>query len=303
MSFNKIIVLGAGAIGSVFGAFLSMKNDVTLIGRKSHVKAINSNGLSISGEVNEVFHVKAETEIHEIPNNTLIILTTKAHEAANAIKGIRRLLRKDTTILILQNGLGNEEIVNKVAGGKTKILRGLTTMAAEFFESGKVRFWGGETIIEDDKVAKTIVGVFNDCGLKTRLSNDIKREIWCKLITNCVINPLAAILRVRNYEIASDMLKVVRHEIVRECVAVAKAEGVSLPDNIAEEIDRKIVKYKNFSSMCQDILKGEKTEIDFLNGKIVELGRKHSVPTPVNETIVGLIKFLEGKNSVFSRED
>lgn len=303
MNFNKIIILGAGAVGSVLGAHLSRKNDVTLIGRKSHVEAINQNNLSISGEVNEVFHVKAQTEVHEIPKNTLIILTTKAHETADATKGIKKLLRKDTVILILQNGLGNEEVVSKVAGRKVKILRGVTMMAAEFFEPGKVKFWSGETVIEYDEVARAIAEVFNDCGLKTRLSSEIKREIWCKLITNCVINPLTAILRVKNNEIASDTLKDVRHGIIEECVAVAKAEGVRLPDNIAEEIDRKIAKYANFSSMCQDILKGEKTEIDFLNGKIVELGIKHGVQTPVNETLVDLIKFLEGKNGGFSRKN
>lgn len=303
MNFNKIIILGAGAIGSVFGALLSRKNDVTLIGRKNHVETINQNNLLISGEINEVFHVKAQTKIHEIPKNTLLILTTKAHETADAIKGVRKLLRKDTVILILQNGLGNEEIVSKVANRKVKILRGVTMMAAEFFEPGKVKFWDGETVIEDDEVAQAIAEIFNDCGLKTHLTNEIKREIWCKLVTNCVINPLTAIFRVRNYEIASDTLKDVRHGIVKECVEVAKAEGVILPNNIAEEIDKKIAKYVNFSSMCQDILKGEKTEIDFLNGKIVELGRKHGVQTPINETLVNLIKFLEGKSGGFSRKD
>ncbi|MGQ9539233.1 MAG: ketopantoate reductase family protein [Candidatus Bathycorpusculaceae bacterium] len=296
MSFNKIIVLGAGAIGSVYGALMSKKNDVTLIGRKVHVEAVNTNGLSIFGEVNEVFPVKAETKIREIPQNTLVILTTKAHETKNAINGIKKLLREDTAILIIQNGLGNEEIVKEIVGGKCKALRGITMMAAEFFEPGKVKFWGGETVIEHNDVGENIAKVFNECGLKTRLSDDIVKEVWCKLVTNCVVNPLTAILRVRNYEIASDVLKAVRHGIVKECVEVAKAEGISLPNNLEEEIDRKIASYKNFSSMYQDALKGEKTEIDFLNGKIVELGGKHGVPTPVNEAFVSLIKFLEEKN-------
>jgi len=296
LSFNKIFVLGAGAVGSVFGAFLSKKYDVTLIGRENHVKAINLNGLRLSGEVNEVFHVRAEKEIRVIPKNTLIILTTKAHESAEAIKGIKKLLKKDTVILIIQNGLGNEEIVNKIVGYEAKVLRGVTMIAAEFFEPGKVNFLNGETVIEYDEAAEKIAKVFNECGLKTRLSNEIEREIWCKLIINCVTNPLTAIFRVRNNEVISETLKTVRHEIVRECAQIAEAEGVSLPNNLLEEIDRKIAKYTNFSSMCQDILKGEKTEIDFLNGKIVELGRKHGIPTPVNEVLVAFIKFLEEKS-------
>ncbi|MGQ9641115.1 MAG: ketopantoate reductase family protein [Candidatus Bathycorpusculaceae bacterium] len=303
MNFNKIYVLGAGAIGSIYGALLSRKNSVTLIGRKTHVDAINMDGLSVSGDLNEVFHVKAETEIREIPHDALIILTTKAHETSDAIKGIKRLLRKNTTILIIQNGLGNEKVVNKIVGDKANVLRGVTMMAAEFFEPGKVRFWSGETVMENDEVTENIAKVFNECGLKTRLTNDIARETWCKLITNCVINPLTVLLRVRNREIGSETLKAVRHEIVKECIQVAKAEGIRLPNNLEEEIDEKIAKYTNFSSMYQDILKGEKTEIDFLNGKIVELARRHGIPTPVNETLVSFIKFLEGKNSGFSRKN
>lgn len=303
MNFNKIIVLGAGAIGSAFGALLSRKNDVTLIGRKAHIDAINAYGLSVSGDVNEVFHVKAKTEICDIPKNALIILATKAHEAEKAIKGIRKLLKRDTTILIMQNGLGNEEIVKGIVSGKVRVLRGVTTAAADFLEPGKVRFWNGEIIVENNEVAERIAKVFNECSLKTRLSSNMAREIWCKLITNCVINPLTALLRVRDYEVASENLRAVRHEIIKESIQVAKAEGINLPENLEEEIEHKIAKYTNFSSMCQDILKGEKTEIDFLNGKIVELGRKHGIPTPVNETLVSLIKFLEDKSVGFSRKD
>lgn len=302
-SFSKIYVLGAGAIGSVYGALLSIKNNVVLIGRKAHVYAINKGGLSVFGDVNDVFHVKAETEIREIQRNTLILLTTKAHETAGAIKGVKKLLRKDTVVLIIQNGLGNECVVNKIVGDKAKVLRGVTMMAAEFLEPGKIKFWNGETVIEHNEVAEDIAKVFNECDLNTRLSTDMAREIWCKLIINCVINPLTALFRVRNHEIAAETLKDVRHEIVRECVQVAKAEGVSLPNDLEKLIDKKIVNYTNFSSMCQDILRGERTEIDFLNGKIVELGRKHGIHTPINETLVNFIKFLEGRRGGFSGKD
>jgi len=138
MNLDRIFVLGAGAIGSVYGAFLSKRNDVTLVGNRAHVEAVNSKGLAISGEINETFYVKADTEIREIPEKTLIVLTTKAYDSANAVEKTRRLLKKDTVILILQNGLGNEEIVRHATGGKARILRAITTMAAEFFEPGKI---------------------------------------------------------------------------------------------------------------------------------------------------------------------
>jgi 2-dehydropantoate 2-reductase len=298
MSFNKIIVLGAGAIGSIYGASLSKKNDVTFVGNEVHVDAVNSKGLSISGNINETFHLKADTEIRGIPENTLIILTTKAYDSAKAIRQIRKLLKKDTVVLVLQNGLGNEEFVKRAAGDKAKILRGVTAMAAEFFEPGRVRFWNGETIIEQNEVAERIAGIFANCMLKTRLSNDINMEVWNKMVVNCVVNPLSALFHVRNCELVSDSLKTVRHEIVRECVEVGKAEGITFPKDLEKKIDEKILSYTNFSSMYQDVMKGKKTEIDFLNGKVVELGRKHNIPTPANETLVCLIKFMEEKNEI-----
>jgi 2-dehydropantoate 2-reductase len=273
-----------------------------LIGRKSHVNAVNLKGLTIFGDVKEIFHVNAATEIREIPQNTLIILTTKAHETANAIKGINKKLKNDTVILIIQNGLGNEETVKHITKRQCKVIRGVTMMAAEFFEPGKIQFWNGETVIQHNEIAENIAEVFTECGLKTRLSNDIISDIWCKLIINCVVNPLTALFNVRNCEIVSETLTEVRHEIVKECIEVAKAEGISLSNKLEEEVDEKITHYTNFSSMCQDIFKGEKTEIDFLNGKIVELGIKHGIPTPVNDALVSFIKFLEEKNG-FSRKN
>lgn len=171
-------------------------------------------------------------------------------------------------------------------------------MASEFLKPGKIKFWTGETIIELNEEAAKIVGILNESGLKTRLSEDINREVWIKLVVNCVVNPLTAVFRVRNCAIWEDSLRPVRHGIVRECVEVAKAEGIVLPENLAERIDKQVSSYTNFSSMYQDILKGKKTEIDFLNGKIVELGKKHHIQTPINETLVSFIKFLEGKNGI-----
>ncbi len=292
MSFSKIFVLGGGAIGSCYGALLSRMNDVTLIGNKAHVAAVNSKGLTLSGDVEGEFFIKAETKIKEISKNTLILLTTKAHDSARAIEGIKGLLKKDTVVLILQNGLGNKELVEKMVG-KIQVVRGLVKIAAEFLEPGRVSFWKGETVLERTDIGERIVVLFTESGLKARVSKEMDRELWNKLIVNCVANPLTAILQVRDNEIAADSLKPLRHGIVEECVAVGECEGIAFQPNLKESVDKEISKYANFSSMCQDITKGKRTEIDFLNGKIAELGRKHNIPTPLNEAMICLIKFLE----------
>jgi 2-dehydropantoate 2-reductase len=294
----RIFILGAGAIGSVLGGLLSEKNDVTLIGNRTHVDTVNSNGLSICGDVNATFRVHADTKIREIPERTLIFLTTKAHDSEKAARRIRKLLKKDTVILILQNGLGNEEDVKHVVGSKVQVLRGITTMAAEFFKPGLVMYWKGETTIEHTAAARKIAQTMNASNLKTNLSRKIEQEIWRKLVANNVTNPLTAIFRVRNREIGAESLATVRHQVIRECVQVGKAEGIIFPKDLEQRIDREILTYTNFSSMCQDIMKRKRTEIDFLNGKIVELGRKHGVPTPVNETLVDFIRFLEETNGL-----
>jgi 2-dehydropantoate 2-reductase len=294
--FDRTFILGAGAIGSIIGALLSKKNNVTLVGNRTHMEAVESRGLSVSGDVDETFQLQVDTQIQEIPQKTLIFLTTKAYDSKSAMRGISKLLKEDTVVLVLQNGLGNEEVVKRVLRGKAKVLRGVTNIAAEFFKAGRVKYWKGETFIENDIASEEIADALNACGLKTILCTNIKDRIWGKVAVNSVVNPLTAIFRVRNHEILTQTLAPVRHQILNECVDVGKAEGIAFQEDFEKEIDREIAGYANFSSMYQDITKGNKTEIDFLNGKIIELGEKHRVLTPVNKTIVSFIKFLEEKN-------
>jgi len=244
-----------------------------------------------------VLRIKADTQIREIPPNTLIILTTKVHDSQKALEGVVKLLRGDTTILILQNGMGNEELVKAVVGDKPHVERGVLHFGAEFLRPGEVTIMKGWVVLGNNENGKEIAKLFNESGLTTKVVDDLKRDIWRKLITNCVINPLTAILEVRDYEVVAPALANLRHEIVSECIEVAKAEGVEFDSNLAQEVDTEISGLKNYSSMHQDLMKGKKTEIDFLNGKIVEIGRKHGIAAPINETLVSLIKFLEEKHA------
>ena len=118
-------------------------------------------------------------------------------------------------------------------------------------------------------------------------------EVWIKLTINSVLNPLTAIFQVRGNEIITDSLRSIRHGIVDECLEVASAEGIEIDPAIKEMIDVGVANFFNYSSMCQDIIQKRKTEIDFLNGQVVELGKKHNIPTPINGSMVALVKFLE----------
>jgi len=301
MDFESIIILGAGAIGSTIGAFLSKKKKVTLIGRKAHVDAVNTRGLLVSGNGKERYQIASSTEVQQIPKETLIIVTTKAHDSRDSLGQIKNMIRGDSIILLLQNGIGNEEAAKQVVGSRTTVLRGVTEMASEFLEPGEIRYWSGNTFLESNAASGEIAAIFNDCGLPTFVDFDIRKRVWNKAVVNCVVNPLSAVFRVRNNEIVSTWLKPTRHQIVTECVKVGTAEAISFPDDFADLIDAEISKYTNYSSMCQDIMKHRRTEIGFLNGKITELARRDRIPTPVNDTMVRFIRFMEEKDEL--RED
>lgn len=293
--FKHVIVLGAGAIGSYYGALLSTKVDVLLIGRRDHVDAINDGGLVVSGSLEGRFRIRASTELMDIPPDSLILLTTKAHDSEAVIKGVRRILKLDSTILVLQNGLGNEALVSALVGPGVEVVRGLASSGVEFLVPGRIELkFSGETVLPKTQACERMKRLFDSCGLETRLADRMDVEIWRKLTLNCVINPLTALFRVTNKEIAHDSLRIIRRGIVDECISVARKEGVVLESSLQEEVNTATISYSNKSSMCQDIIKGRKTEIDFLNGKISELGRRHGVPTPVNDVLTALIRFMEG---------
>lgn len=136
MRFQRIFLLGAGAIGSTYGALLSPRNNVTLIASKAHVEAVNRSGLTLKGDINGKFFIPSETAIKEIPPDTLIVLTTKAYDAAEAVTRTKHLLRQDTPLLVLQNGLGIKNNIEKILDGKAETVRGVVTLAAEFSKLG-----------------------------------------------------------------------------------------------------------------------------------------------------------------------
>ena len=287
----NIIVLGAGAIGSLYGAKLSKLNDVTLVARQKHINKINNDGLKIVGIEENVYKLKATAKIENIENNTLILLTTKVHDNKKAIDPIKDLIKKDTIILCMQNGLYSENIVKSIVGDRCLVLRGITNVGATFLEPGKVQFSNlSSTKIENSNISEELAENFDKCGLKCSVSENIKQDIWKKLILNCVLNPVSAILRVENGKIADERLNTLKKLIVDECLKVAEKDDVRFDIDFVKIINDAIKDSRNLSSMHQDVLKGKKTEIDYLNGAVVELGKKYGIECPVNEALVVIVK-------------
>ena len=292
----SIIILGAGAIGSLYGAKLSKLNDVLLIGRESHVNAINKNGLATRGMENQNYKLKASAKIDKIDDSSLILLTTKVHGSRNAINSIEDLIRKDTIIMCIQNGLGSENIVKEIIKGKCLVLRGVTNFGAAFLEDGVIEYnTYGYTAIENSPASSIIAENFTKCGLNAHTSKNIKEDIWKKLILNCVLNPITAILGIRNGEIADERLNPLKKLVIDECLKVAEKDGVKFDFDFLKSLNEGIKNSKNISSMRQDLLKGRKTEIDYLNLAVAELGRRHGIKCPVNESLAAIIREMESK--------
>ena len=292
----KIIVFGAGAIGSLYGAKLSKCNDVTLVARREHANAVNKNGLQIVGLENAVYKLKAIAKISRIEEDTLIVLTTKVQDSEKAINPIKNLIRKDTIILCLQNGLYSENVVKKIVGNKCLVLRAVTNFGAIFAKPGVIDYkMQSYTSIEKSPKSKDIAENFVKCGLNGYVSKNIKHDVWKKVIFNCIINPLTAILRVENKNICDEKLNPLNKLIIKECLEVAEKDGISFDFDFLAALHDEFKSSSNISSMQQDLLKGKKTEIDYLNGAVVELGRKYKIECPVNKALAEIIKLLESK--------
>jgi 2-dehydropantoate 2-reductase len=290
----QMIVLGAGAIGSLYGAKLAAENDVTLVARADHVRAITANGLRIEGIETKTVRVRAVTDVERLGPDTLILLTTKLPASAAALEPIAPLVRDDTTIIALQNGLNSDQIARDAVRDRGVVLRAITQFGAIFERPGTIRYMAsGYTLLENHERSSYIAAVLNAAGLDCRISPDIRTEVWRKLIFNCVVNPITTIARGKVGEIVDPRLNRLKQLIIEECLAVANAEGVSLERNLLAEIDATYAGSPNIVSMQQDLLRGRTTEIDYLNGAVVEIGAKYGLDCPVNSALTSIIKGME----------
>jgi 2-dehydropantoate 2-reductase len=295
----QIIVLGAGAIGSLYGAKLADHNDVTLIARAEHAAAVNANGLRIEGIESGTVRIRAATAIDHLEADALILLTTKVPASAAALAAIASEVRDDTTIVCLQNGLGSEQIARAALRERGTVLRGITQFGAIFESPGVVRYMAaGYTIIEQHRVSERIAGVLSAAGLDCRVSSDIAYDVWHKLVINCVVNPITAILGCEVGGIANPQLEPLKRLVIDECIAVAATEAVSLEGDFVREIDDFFRPSHNLASMLQDLRRGHATEIDYLNGAVATLAARQNLPCPVNSALTAIIKAMEAPPSL-----
>jgi 2-dehydropantoate 2-reductase len=299
----KILVFGAGALGGFVGGVLSQKFDVTLFGKGEKMLPIRDSGLKITG----VTEIVAKPEVAYEPQGLkdqefdLIILTVKSYDTESAMGVIKDIINLNTAVISLQNGLDNEVKIAKVIG-EERTLGGVTSHGLTSMEPGHVHHAGvGETKVgeldgDDSERIKKIALALSSVGIETEISQDINKEIWIKGIVNAGINPLTSLTGLKNgYLLKIPYLEQLLEDTCQECIEVAKGEGLDLADCDAIEKTKTVARLtaENRSSMLQDLDRGRKTEIDSINGRIVEIGGKHAIDTPINSTLVSLIKGIE----------
>ncbi len=302
----KIAVIGPGAMGCLFGGFLakSPENEVWILDKNlARAESIRDNGIKIEGiSGKSSVKINVTHNLKEIGICDLIILCVKSYDTDEAIKNAKGIVGKDTLVLTLQNGIGNIERIGKIVGNE-KIIGGVTSQGATLLNIGSIRHAGkGETVIgriverSDDIRLEAVLDTLNDAGFETKVSANVEGLIWSKLVINVGINALTAITRLHNGKLIKfsgtrEILKMA----VLEAVEVTKKRGISL---IYEDPVQKVESVceataANISSMLQDVLRQKRTEIDFINGAIVDEGKRYGMQTPVNAVLTNLVRTIE----------
>ena len=276
---TKVAVLGAGAMGCLFGGLMAEKGlDVTLIDVwKEHVDTINSKGLKMDGHGGDRYiKIKATTDPSTLKPVDAIIIMCKATALEKALTNAKNIIGDKTMLMSFQNGIGHEAIMQKIAG-KEKVLGGTTTQASNVLGPGHIKnhaalpSWIGEYEGGMSDRVKDLAETFTAHNLETIAVPDIKKRKWMKLFALTAIGPLSSIFDLhhtdlyisnKNQEVSRELGK----KIILETREVAKADGVDVTEDECLEMFNKIVdsKQTNKSSMCFDILNKRKTEIDFI---------------------------------------
>lgn len=300
----RIYIVGAGAMGSFYGGRLKLNGcDVTLIDvSKDHIDAINQRGLLLETDGGSyLINIPARFASEIERKADLIILFTKTYHTKSALESIRHLINDDTYVLTLQNGLGNVEKINEFFD-LSKIIVGITTHPSEFIAPGHIRSFGSgitKIISADGKMnymLDTIYSIFNSSGLPCEISLTIYKDIWKKLAFNVALNSIGCVTYLTNGGIGStNEGRLLVRKVIEEVVSVANKKGIDITvDEIMDSVENAIVNHKHhLGSMLQDVLAKRPTEIDTLNGAVVNEAKRLGMAVPTVETLYYLVKIQE----------
>ncbi|HEY4805075.1 MAG TPA: 2-dehydropantoate 2-reductase [Paraburkholderia sp.] len=304
-----IAILGAGAMGSLFGGLLAEAGHrVTLLDvDEAHLHAINENGLQLSTDAGErtVTNLEAlRPEAVVQPADLLVVFTKTLHTQA-ALGAARAALGPETALLSLQNGLGNAERLAQFAD-PGRVMIGVTTWPADKNGPGRVSSHGTGVIRlmsadgADSPMLSRTVEALNDAGLACTADADVWAAIWEKVAFNAALNSLCAVTGCMVGELTNVADgEALALKIVAEVAAVAHAHGVAVNEpHVAGNVRHALAHHRaHRPSMLQDVLAGRKTEIEAINGAVVEAARCSAIAVPHTETLLHLVRLIDAKES------
>lgn len=303
----NIIILGTGAMAALFGGYLSVNNNVYLLGRnKALVEKINSEGVRIreqDGSVS-VFHPHAACDVQGLSEADLMIVFVKSMATEEVLEKYRGLIGTGTYLMTLQNGAGHEEKLLKYAD-ENHVIIGSTQHNSSVIEPGFINHGGGgKTGIGSAASASApelfdIAENFSSCGFECSVSDKVKDQIWNKLFLNTSASSLTAVLQCPlGYVVDDPFTRSLMHKLAHEAVMTANAEGCGPFDEAAvvSGIENVLEHSKNgYTSIYADIKAGRHTEVDTISGYVVRTAEKLGISVPYHDAVVTLIHAMEGK--------
>ena len=293
----KIAVMGAGAVGCYYGGMLARAgHDVTLIGRPNHVDAIQRDGLLLDTQsFKEQVRLQASTEPSAVAGATLVLFCVKSTDTESAAAAIRPHLLPGALVLSLQNGVDNA-VRLQAALPAQEVAASVVYVATEMPGPGHVKHNGrGELVIAASPSSAEAAALLVAAGVPTEISTNVMGALWAKLILNCAYNALSAITQQPYGQLVQgEGVQDVIRDLVNECLAVAQADGTTVPGDVWQAVERIAQTMpQQLSSTAQDLARGKRSEIDHLNGYVLRRGEVLGIATPVNRVMHTLVKLLE----------
>jgi len=292
--FSQVIVLGAGAVGSLIGARLTAPT--VLVGRREHVTAMLEHGLKISGLEDDRVEVDASETCPTIEAGSLVLVAVKMGDIEQSGQILAPLLHGDTEVAVLSNGLDPDRRLSRILGRPVR--RVIVQLGVTLERPGEVSTWGGALMLGPGDTEDRLAVCFEQAGFPVKRTHDLERVIWQKLAANCVANPLSALTGCCNQDLITPELRGLRQLIVEEVRQLAATEGVDLSVDFLDRLDAALLESKNQTSMLQDIRRGRPTEIEFLNGLVARRMVDKGLDAPVNRALAEMVRMLSEMNAV-----
>lgn len=294
----KIAVMGAGAVGCYFGGMLARAGHaVTLIGRPSHVEAVQRDGLWLDTQTfSEHVKLQASVDVAAVVGAQLLLFCVKSTDTLDAARQIAPYLHADAVVMSLQNGVDNAFALQSVL--PQPVIPAVVYVATEMAGPGHVRHNGrGELVIGEADASAAIAALLSAAGVPVTVSDNVTGSLWAKLIVNCAYNAMSAITQMPYGRLVQgEGVERLMREVVDECIAVATAAGISVPGDSYEDVARIArTMAEQYSSTAQDMARGKRSEIDHLNGYVVRQAQALGIRAPINQTLHTLVKLLESR--------